>query len=363
MALSLDEVLSLTGGRLVNRDRLGSSAGSARVERPSALDGAGPRDLAYFFSRDYEKDLSKANPGVLITGEPFVKPLEASGLPIWAKAAVVACADPYLAMAVLSGKFAEKLSTVAHLRNPERSEIHPSAVVDPTAELGRAVRVGPGCVIEAGARIGEGSVLYPGCFIGPGAKLGAGCVLFPQVTVYEWVEMGSRVRVHAGSRIGADGFGYAPRREGKAVVGHQKIHHLGRVLIGDDVEIGANSTIDRGTLGDTVIGSHAKLDNLVHIGHNARLGEGTVVCGGTCFAGRAKTGRFATIGGLSGIANDVLVGDGAQVGALTLVTKDVPAGGTAVGIPAREYREHFKAHALLNRLLAEKSKGRSDGSG
>ncbi len=364
MAFQLDEVVSFTGGRLVNRDRLGAAADSIRVDRPSALEGSGPRDLAYFYSRDYEKELAKANAGVLITAEPFVKPLEASGLPLWSKSAVVACADPYLAMAILSEKFADALSTVAHVRRPgEPTAVHPSAVVDPTAELGRSVRVGPGCVIEAGARIGEGSVLYPGCYIGPGARLGAGCVLFPQVTVYEWVEMGDRVRVHAGARIGSDGFGYAPRRDGKDVVDHQKIHHLGRVLIGDDVEIGANSTIDRGTLGDTVIGSKTKLDNLVHVGHNARLGEGTIVCGGTCFAGRAKTGRFAYIGGLTGVANDVLVGDGAQVGALTLVTKDVPAGGTAVGAPARAHREHFKAHALLNRLLADKKGGRADVSG
>jgi UDP-3-O-[3-hydroxymyristoyl] glucosamine N-acyltransferase len=154
--------------------------------------------------------------------------------------------------------------------------------------------------------------------------------------------------------IGSDGFGYAPKKQGSQVTGHQKIYHLGRVVVGDDVEMGANCCVDRSTLGETRIEKNSKLDNLVHLGHNSYLGEGAVICGGTCLAGNARVGKYAYVGGLTGIGNHVHVGDGATVGALTMVTKDVQAGGTAVGNPQRDRREHFRAHALLSRLLEER---------
>jgi UDP-3-O-[3-hydroxymyristoyl] glucosamine N-acyltransferase len=208
-------------------------------------------------------------------------------------------------------------------------------------------------VIQERAQIGAGTVLYAGCFIGPSVKIGKNSVLFPRVSVYEWTILGDRVRLHAGVVLGSDGFGYAPKIIDGQVRGHQKIFHLGRVVVGDDVEIGANSCVDRGTMGDTVIANNVKLDNLVHVGHNSQLDEGAVICGGTCLAGRASVGRYAYVGGLTGITNAVRVGDGAKVGALSLVTKDVPPGGTAVGNPQREHREHFKVHALLNKLSLE----------
>ena len=209
-------------------------------------------------------------------------------------------------------------------------------------------------VIESDAVIGAGSHLYAGSYVGKVASMVRDCVLFPNVVLYEGMSLGDRVRVHAGTVIGSDGFGYAPERVGHTVMGHRKIYHLGFVRVGDDVEIGANCTIDRGTIGDTMIGAKVKLDNLVQVGHNARLDEGAVICGGTCLAGSAHIGRFAYIGGLTGVTNHVHVGDGAQVGAVSLVTKDVPAGGTAVGNPQRDYRDHFKAHARLSRLGSER---------
>jgi len=352
---SVSDILRFTGGRLVNEAVLGTARDAIRVERPVPLAGSRPSELAFFFSRAYEKEVPQADCGVLITGEPFVKPLEASGLPLWKSAAVIACADPYLALGILSEKFAERISSVAHLPGTVKSgEVHPTALVEPGAEIAPDAIIGPNCVVAAGAKIGPRTRLYPGCFVGPDAVIGADGVLFPGVTVYEWTRIGDRVRIHAGTVIGSDGFGYVPRRDGKTVTGHQKIYHLGRVVIGDDVEIGANCTLDRSTFGETRIDSQVKLDNLVHVGHNARVGEGTVIAGGTCLAGRAAIGRFAQVGGLTGITNDVLVGDGASVGALALITKDVPPGTVAVGNPQREYREHFKAHAQLNRLIAEK---------
>ncbi|MCM2322271.1 MAG: UDP-3-O-(3-hydroxymyristoyl)glucosamine N-acyltransferase [Oligoflexia bacterium] len=358
MSFSVSQILGWTGGRLANAEALGPAVEAIRVERPVPLGVSRPTDLAFFYNKAYEAEARTANPGVLITAEPFLKPIEASGHPLWKTAAVVSCSDPYLAMALLSEKFAECLSTVAHtVSTVAETEVHPSAILDPSAEIGHRVRIGPHCVIEAGARIGDDTVLYPGCYVGPDVRIGQRCVLFPGVILYEWTQIGDRVRIHAGSVLGSDGFGYAQRREGKQVVGHQKIFHLGRVVVGDDAELGANVCVDRSTFGETRIGCNAKLDNDVHLGHNVILDEGAVICGGTALAGRARIGRYAFVGGMTGITNDVYVGDGASVGAVTLVTKDVAAGSTAVGVPAREYREHFKIHAMLNRMLDEKKKG------
>ncbi len=361
MSFAFREVLNWVSGRFVNENSLEIPLERISVERPASLASSKEGDLAFFFSRDYEKELLSASPGILITGEPFVGPLEAAKLPLWKKSAIIACKDPYYAMALLSGKFAQAISSVAWVEGGTKKEIHPASHVDPAAEIAEGVRIGPHCVVEAKAKIGRGTVLYPGCVIGPGCKIGENCVLFPGVTLYEWTELGNRVRLHAGSVLGADGFGYAQKRDGNGKVEHQKIYHLGKVVVGDGAEIGANSCVDRGTFGETRIGRNAKLDNLVHVGHNSFVGEGAIICGGTCLAGNAVVVRYAMVGGLTGITNHVQVGDGASVGAMTLVTKDVPAGGTAVGVPQREYKEHFQTHALLSRLLADR-KSRKGGS-
>lgn len=365
MAFTVTEILKWTGGRLVNGAASGSAGNSfdtIRVDRPSPLAISKSSDIAFFFSKTYQDELPAAAPGVLITGEAFAQPLEQAGLPFWKKTAVIACQDPYFAMALLSEKFAANLSSVAHLERNRESYIHPSAVVAPSAVIETGAQIGANCVIEADVKVGAGTVLYPSCYLGPRVHVGRDCVFFAGVAVYEWTEIGDRVRLHAGCVIGSDGFGYAPKRDGKKVFGHQKIFHLGRVVIGDDVEIGANSCVDRSTFGDTLIGNSAKLDNLVHVGHNAKIDVGAVICGGTCLAGNASIGKFAYVGGLTGIANHVHVGDGASVGAVSLVTKDVEPGGTAVGNPQRDHREHFKAHARLSRLIAERRKKADEGS-
>lgn len=368
MSFGVEEILQWTQGRVVNTAECASFLRSARVERPASLKNSLQNEIAYFFATQYKEELPHANPGILITGDAFVKPLEVSGLPLWKKSVVIACSDPYWAMAFLSKQFAKNLSTVSHVpqgggrdtKRVTKTEIHPTALISPLAEIGAGVRVGAYCVVDEGTRIGAGSVLYPHCSIGPGVSLGEECVLFSNVSIYEKTQIGNRVRIHAGSVIGSDGFGYAPIRSRNPagqtiVIGHEKIYHLGHVVIGDDVEIGANSCVDRGTIGETRIEKNAKLDNLVQIAHNAKVDEGGIVCGGTCLAGGSSVGKYAYVGGLTGVANQVHIGDGAQVSALALVTKDVPPGGTAVGSPQREYREHFKAHALLSRLLEERS--------
>jgi UDP-3-O-[3-hydroxymyristoyl] glucosamine N-acyltransferase len=353
--MTLAEILEATGGRLANEAELTVPKESIRIERPSVLGKSGPSDVAFFFSREYEREIPTARAGVLITAEPFAKGLKASGLPLWKAAAIVVCPDPYLAMGILSEKFAH-LSGVSHAekRRGAKSEIHPTAVVDPTAEIGESVSIGPHCVIGPKARIGAGSILYPSCYVGPGTRLGEDCVLFHGVTVYERCEIGNRARFHAGVVIGSDGFGYAQEKKEGKPVRHQKIYHLGHVIVGDDVEIGANSAVDRGTFGDTKLGDHTKIDNQVQVGHNAELSEGVVLCGEVGVGGGVKIGRYALVLGNVGVANGVTVGDYAVVAAHTLVTRDVKAGEAVAGHPQRTLKEHMKVHAHLNRLLDER---------
>lgn len=359
-SFSVQQILDWIGGTWVNAETLGSQ--SIQVNRPAPLAHSKSTDVAFFFSKSFEKELIHANPGILVTGLPFVEPLKAANFPFWKTTAVLACANPYLAMAILTEKFAPALSSVAHVpptadqRKGKAPEIHPSAVVDESVQFGEDVQIGPHCVIEKNVRIGKGTHLYAGCYIGPDCTIGDDCVLFPGVTLYESSHLGHRVRIHARSVLGADGFGYAPVMQNSLPVGHQKIYHLGKVIVGDDVEIGAMVTVDRGTLSDTRIEKNAKLDNHVHIGHNALVDEGAAICGGTCLAGRARVGKYAYIGGLTGIINDVDVGDGALVGALSLVSKDVPFRGEMVGNPIRNRREHFQIQAMLSRLLQDKKR-------
>lgn len=351
-AFTVAQILNWVDGRVANHSAVGLALEDVKVVEASPLGSAQPHQIAYFFSKSYQRELLTADPGILVTGEDFVAPLQAAGLPIWKNRVIIACKDPYLAMAVLSRKFAE-FHFASHLHDPAPL-VHSSAVIHPSAIIGKNVHISAHVVIEENAKIGEGSYLYPGCYVGARSIVGNRCILFSHVVLYEGTELGDEVRIHANSVIGADGFGYAPKREGKRIVGHEKIFHFGKVVVGDEVEIGASSSIDRGTFGETRIGKYVKIDNQVQIGHNVTLDEGAIICGGTAMGGSASVGKYAYIGGNCGISNQVHVGDGAQVAAHTLVSKDVPNGTTVAGTPQRESREHFKVHALLNKLLMER---------
>lgn len=358
MQFTLSQILDWTGGSLANPESFSSSRDSVRVSGIAPLATSQPHELAYFFSKEYQAEVLSCEAGILITGEAFVEPIKKAGLPLWKKTALVVCRDPYFAMAKLSSKFAESLSSHAHLRRPGESTIHAMAQIAPGVRLGRQVEIGAFVVVEDGAVIGDGTVLYPGVYVGKNSVIGEDCVLFPQVVVYEKTKLGNRVRVHAGSVIGADGFGYSPRLANGKPVGHEKIYHLGRVIVGDDVEIGAGVTIDRGTIEDTVLERFVKLDDQVHVGHNSLVSEGAIICGCTALAGGTVIGKWAYVGGLVGVANKSHIGDGAKVGALSLISKDVPAGATHLGNPQRDQKKHFRIQAMLNRM-SEKGKDRS----
>lgn len=358
MSFSVDEVLGWLaplGAELVNADALGECSSTIRIQSPQELGKARSQEIAFFFSEKYQSQMLETQAGIVVTGHAFVEPLRAANIPQWKKTAIIACSNPYQAMAIVSAPLAEKKSTLSHTERQLDFEsepiVHPSAVVDESVQLGRGVRIGAGCVLERDVKIGDGTVLYPQCYIGPGAEVGRAGVLFSRVSLYEGVTIGDRVRLHSGVVIGSDGFGYAPVVEDGVPSDHQKIHHMGGVVIGDDVEIGANSTIDRGTMGDTLIEDRVKIDNLVQIGHNARLRRGAVLCGNSGVAGSTEIGEFSYLGGGCGVTNGLTLGKNVQVAAFALVARNLPDGSIVAGNPMRSDREHFKAHAYLNKMI------------
>ncbi|MEI6232922.1 MAG: UDP-3-O-(3-hydroxymyristoyl)glucosamine N-acyltransferase [Planctomycetota bacterium] len=355
---SVHQIAEWTGGRVVNATVLGDALASIVVSFPAGLAGSTSTDVSYFFNIAYKKELATAAPGILITGDRFVEPLESAGLPLWKKTAVIACSDPYMAMAVLSEKFALAQPEAAQLK-PVVAGIHPTAVISPSAEIDPSASIGAHCVVEDGVKVGKQTALYPGVFLGANCQIGDDCVFFMGVKIYARVQIGSRVRIHANAVLGADGFGYAPRFEAGKPVGHQKIYHLGIVVVCDDVEIGAGTCIDRATFGETRIERFAKIDNLVMIGHNCRIGEGAVLCGKVGMAGSSSVGKFAYVGGAAGITNMAHVGDFAKVGGLSGISKDVPSGQSVTGNPQRELREHLRLQASFNRLIEARNERRN----
>lgn len=232
-------------------------------------------------------------------------------------------------------------------RHRPESGVHPTAIVAPDARLADDLHVGAWSFVEAGATIGRGTVIHPGCYVGRGSRIGDDCLLFPHVVLYAATEIGDRVTVHAGVVIGADGFGFVFDGER-----HVKVPQVGNVTIGSDVEVGANSCIDRGALDETVVDDGVKIDNLCQIAHNVRIGTHATVSSQTGIAGSSTVGERATIGGQVGIADYCRIDPHGIVGAQCGVPsrKRVPAGEVYWGTPARPLRNIKKQQFYLNRL-------------
>ncbi|GAB4407062.1 MAG: UDP-3-O-(3-hydroxymyristoyl)glucosamine N-acyltransferase [Thermodesulfovibrionales bacterium] len=244
--------------------------------------------------------------------------------------------NPYYAFARLLEYF-----YVKPLQPSGRSDL---AFISEHAEIGKDVSIYPFVYISDGVIIGERTVIYPGIFIGEGTAIGSECILYPNVAIREKVRIGNRVIVHSGSVIGSDGFGYV-FEGGK----HHKIPQVGGVVIGDDVEIGANVTIDRATTGDTVIGSGTKIDNLVQIGHNVKIGENSIIVAQTAIGGSTEIGDFVTIAGQVGISDHTRIDSGSIIGAKSGVMGNVKKGAYS-GIPAIPHRDWLKSAAIFARL-------------
>ena len=229
---------------------------------------------------------------------------------------------------------------------PERERgVHPTAVIHASASVPDCAAVGPNVVIGAGATLGERVRIDANCVVGDGAVIGGGTVLYPNVTLYAGSVLGERVIVHSGTRIGVDGFGYVT-----AGGTHAKVPQAGGCVIEDDVEIGANCTIDRGSIGRTVIGAGSKLDNLVHIAHNVMIGPRSILVAQVGVAGSTRTDEGVAMGGQAGLVGHLKIGAGARIGAQAGVIGDVAAGQEVSGYPARDHKTYLRAMARLMRL-------------
>jgi UDP-3-O-[3-hydroxymyristoyl] glucosamine N-acyltransferase len=250
---------------------------------------------------------------------------------------------------------------------PERTYavgIHPTAVIAPSAQVDATAHIGPHCIVGERVKIGARAVLQAGDVVGDDSRLADGVNLFPNVTLYPQTEIGARVRIHAGTVVGSDGFGYVQDRGV-----HLKVPQIGNVIIGDDVEIGANVTIDRGALGPTVIGKGTKIDNLVQIAHNVEIGEGSLIIAQAGISGSTKLGKYVILAGQVGLAGHLKIGNQVIVAAKSGVMHDIPDGGKWLGIPAQPDKQTkrqmiaiqhlpdlIRRVAELERKLGEKSK-------
>jgi len=307
----------------------------ALIHRLGTLETADAQTLSFLANPRYQAQLAATRAGCVIVAQALADLAAARG-------AALVCADPYHAFARLTQWWA------ARTRRPAAPGVHPSAVVEEGARVDATASVGPLCFVGRGARIAEGAVLGPQCHVGDGAEVGAGSWLKARVMLSEGCRIGARGIVHGGAVIGADGFGFAPH-EGR----WEKIEQLGAVVIGDDVEIGANTCIDRGALDDTVLGQGVKLDNLVQIGHNVRIGDHTAFAGCVGVAGSARIGRHCTAGGGAIILGHLEIVDHVHITAATLITRSIHKPGQYSGaFPFDDNAAWEKNAATLRQLHA-----------
>lgn len=322
-SLTADDIARVVGGTV-------QGDGSVRVTGVAPLDRAGATEATFLASARYAALLARSAAAVVL-----VSP-ELAATPGAPRTRVVVARPHEALLAILPQLYAPALRTPG---------------IDPTARLGRGVRLGAGVTIDAYAVIGDGAIVGDGAWIeahavvGAGVEIGDDAHVYPQVVLYAGTRLGRRVAVHAGARIGSDGFGYV-HRDGA----HQKIPHVGRCFVEDDVEIGANTTIDRGSIDDTVIGAGTKIDNLVHVGHNVRIGRLCLLMAQVGIAGSVRLEDGVILAGQAGIGGHVTIGAGARIGGQAGVFGDVPAGATWSGYPARPHREALRSQAALFRV-------------
>lgn len=323
MDLTLGELVGRLGGELLGDP-------SVVVRQIASLDRAGEGELAFLVSPKYRAALEASR------ASAFILPAKAADFTDRPR---ILTPDPYLYFA-----------RAAQLFNPPKAVpagVHPSAVVG--SELPASVAVGPNAVIGADCRIGEGCVIGAGCLIGDGVAIGAGSLLHAGVKVYDGCTIGTRAILHSGAVIGADGLGFARDADKHWV----KIPQIGGVVIGDDVEIGANTTVDRGALEDTVIGNGVKLDNLIHVAHNCRVGEDTIMAAMAGLAGSTTVGKRVQVGGKAGFSGHLEVGDDIVISADTNVTKSIDRPGVYTAmIPLQPHADWVKNFSHLRRLDA-----------
>jgi UDP-3-O-[3-hydroxymyristoyl] glucosamine N-acyltransferase len=336
MALTLQQIAQRFGGEVVGDAAL-------KVAGLAPLDQAQPHQLAFLANPKYLSQVETTRAGAVL-----ISPADLAKLGSRDARSFIVTPNPYAYFARVAQWFID-------LAAPKASAgVHPSAVIDPSAQIAASAVIGPHVVIEAGAVIGEEVRIDAQVTIGRGAHIGEGSHLYPRVTVYHGCKIGARAIVQAGAVIGSDGFGFAPDfvGEGDARTGSWvKIPQVGGVTIGADVEIGANTTIDRGAMADTIIEDCVKIDNLVQIGHNCKIGAYTVIAGCAGIAGSTTIGRHCMIGGAVGIAGHVTLADYVIVTAKSGVSKSLSKPGMYTSaFPAVGHAEWNKSAALVRNL-------------
>ena len=330
MTLSLEEVIRLTGGRQVTPPDVGAGAAITGV---ATLAEAGPGEVSFLGNEKYYKDYLATKAAVVIV--PPGVPDHPAGV------ALIEAENPSLAFNAL-------VDTFMKVANEFVPGVHPSAVVDPSVVMDATkVRVQAGAVIEAGVVIGDGSDIGPGCVVGKYTKIGENCRLYARVVVRERCILGNRVVVQPGAVIGSDGFGFLLNKETGR---YDTVDQVGIVVIEDDVDIGANTTIDRARFGRTVIGEGSKIDNLVQIAHNVTIGKHTVIVSQSGIAGSSHLGSYVTVAAQCGIAGHLHIGDQAILAARTGVMSDLAGGQPYWGSPSAPYKDAMKQYAAIRKL-------------
>lgn len=320
MPLTISEIAAQVRGEIIGD-------ASTPITGFAPADQARSGDLTFADKEDYFKAAEQSEATAILVSGAFTS----------ARKPIIRVANARVAVARLLPLFFPP--------EQQASGIHATAVIDPSAQIDPSAHVGPNCVIGARVRLGARCVLMGGNHIAKDCQLGEDVTLFPNVLLYARTQVGSRVTIHGGTVIGSDGYGYV-FDEGR----QRKMLQVGNVVIGDDVEIGANAAIDRAALGSTVIGKGTKIDNLVHVAHNVVLGSHCLIMGQVGFAGSTKLGDYCVIASQSGIAGHLTLGRQATVGAKSGVMRDVPDGGTVLGIPAQPDKQTKRQWIAVQKL-------------
>jgi UDP-3-O-[3-hydroxymyristoyl] glucosamine N-acyltransferase len=305
--------------------------GAAQVEALAGVREAQPGEISFIANPRYAADAAATRASALLVAKDWNKPSTA--------AALIRVSDPDKAFAIVANWFAPPAPKWP-------AGVHPTAVVAPDVKLGRDVVIGPHCVVEPGCSLGDRCVLVAQCYLGHNVTVGSDTKLYPQVSVRERVQIGQRCLIHNGTVVGSDGFGYTVDAQGVRT----KIPQLGTVVIGDDVELGANVTIDRARFGRTRIGNGVKIDNLVQVAHNCVIGDHAVLCGQVGLSGSTEVGHHAILAGQVGVAGHLVIGAGAVVGAQAGVSKDIPPKSFVLGAPAIPREEFGRMVAHMGHL-------------
>ncbi len=322
---TLAQIAQITGAEL-------AADTGAVITRLCALDEAQPGGICYVTKLEKPEQLKDLAASALLV------PQQAKEMDLPFKGTLLYAKDPEWAFILL-------MKYIDAARTKHTPGIHPTAVISPNARLGKNVSVGAYTVIEEGVTIGDETVIFPQCYIGKNVTIGQHGYIYPQVVIREDCVLKDYVILQAGAKIGADGFGFT-FHDGR----HQKIPQIGNVVLGNDVEIQANTCIDRAKISSTVIGDNTKIDNLVQVGHNVRVGQSSIFCAQVGIAGTTDIGSGVVLAGQVGLAGHMKIGDRAQIGAQSGVMNDVPAGKTYFGFPAMPQKEAFRQMAILRKL-------------